>query len=107
METLKVKVYADIPEGFTGIAEYYYGTKQWYLDGKLHRTDGPAIEYLYDGKVWYLEDNFIFELDDIGEYILIEEGLPPRIQWLGKQVPTLKVLTGQFGIMYIPNLPGI
>ena len=33
-----------------------YGTKRWYLNEKLHRTDGPAIEY-YDGsKCWYLND---------------------------------------------------
>jgi hypothetical protein len=24
---------------------YYNGYKYWYLNGKLHRTDGPAIEY--------------------------------------------------------------
>ena len=23
-----------------------YGTKYWYKDGKLHRDDGPAIEYI-------------------------------------------------------------
>ena len=32
------------------------GTKRWYLNDKLHREDGPAIEY-YDGsKCWYLND---------------------------------------------------
>lgn len=27
-----------------------YGTKRWYLDGKLHREDGPAIEYVDGGE---------------------------------------------------------
>ena len=26
--------------------------KRWYLNGKLHRVDGPAIEYSDGGKVW-------------------------------------------------------
>ena len=30
-----------------------YGTKRWYLDDKLHREDGPAVEYT-DGRTWYL-----------------------------------------------------
>ena len=30
------------------------GTKYWYQNGKLHRLDGPAIEYSYGGnKLWY------------------------------------------------------
>jgi hypothetical protein len=29
------------------------GTKMWYQDGKLHRTDGPAVEYTDGGKFWY------------------------------------------------------
>lgn len=35
-----VKVYAD-------------GAKYWYLNGKLHREDGPAIEYADGSKQWY------------------------------------------------------
>ena len=30
------------------------GTKQWYINGKLHREDGPAIEYANGDKYWYL-----------------------------------------------------
>ena len=29
------------------------GDKRWYLDGKLHREDGPAIEWADGGKSWY------------------------------------------------------
>ena len=32
------------------------GDKRWYLNGKLHRTDGPAIEYADDTKVWFLNN---------------------------------------------------
>ena len=33
---------------------YPSGIKEWYLNGKLHREDGPAIEYSDGGKEWYL-----------------------------------------------------
>ncbi len=33
-----------------------YGNKCWYLNGKYHRTDGPAIEYRNGTKCWYLND---------------------------------------------------
>jgi hypothetical protein len=33
--------------------EYARGDKFWYINGKLHREDGPAMEY--DGhKYWYI-----------------------------------------------------
>ena len=30
------------------------GTKYWYLNGNRHREDGPAIEYAAGTKYWYL-----------------------------------------------------
>ena len=32
------------------------GYKEWWLDGELHRTDGPAVEYADGTKVWYVDD---------------------------------------------------
>jgi hypothetical protein len=37
---------------------YSNGSKYWYLDGKLHREDGPAIEGSGGSKFWYLNDKF-------------------------------------------------
>ena len=34
--------------------EWYDGCKEWYVNGKLHREDGPAIEYTNGSKHWYL-----------------------------------------------------
>jgi len=31
-----------------------YGNKMWYLNGKLHREDGPAVEWVTGGKQWWL-----------------------------------------------------
>jgi hypothetical protein len=30
------------------------GTKNWLLNGKLHREDGPAVEWFNGIKQWYL-----------------------------------------------------
>ena len=29
------------------------GTKSWFLNGELHRDDGPAVEYIDGSKRWY------------------------------------------------------
>ena len=34
--------------------EFANGTKSWYLNGKCHREDGPAIEYANGNKYWFL-----------------------------------------------------
>jgi hypothetical protein len=152
MEPIKVESSRQIPIRFTGIAEYADGTKEWWLNGEIHRVDGPAWEYAdgrkewwlngkyhredgpaieyadgskawwlngkrhrVDGparvlsngsKSWWLNDKHVFTLEPIGEYIVIEDGLPSTVEWLGEPVSTLKVLTAE-GIKYIPNLPGI
>ena len=33
---------------------YPTGTKRWYLNGNLHREDGPACEFATGGKSWWL-----------------------------------------------------
>jgi len=35
---------------------YYNGDKYWYLNGKRHREDGPAIELANGAKEWYLNN---------------------------------------------------
>jgi len=86
--------------------EWADGSKQWWVNGKLHRVDGPAVEWADGTKNWYLNGNFIYALEPIGDYILIEDGLPSDVEWLGKRVTQRKVLTAT-GFMYIPNLPGM
>ena len=175
MKTIKIRDYSELPTDFTGIVEYTSGTKVWYLNGKRHRTDGPAYEDADGSKEWFLNDKrhrvdgpawegadgsklwclngkrhrvdgpawegfdgtkkwclngkrhrvdgpawegadgtkewhlngkLVYELKPIGEYLLIEDGLPSEFEWLGEQVTQRKVLTEK-GFMYIPNLPGI
>ena len=33
-----------------------WGDKEWWLNGKRHREDGPAIEWSWGGKTWWLHD---------------------------------------------------
>jgi hypothetical protein len=56
MNVLKINIWGDIPENYTGIVEHPNGIKIWYLNGKYHREDGPAIENNNGQKVWYSND---------------------------------------------------
>ena len=44
------------------------GTKEWYLNGKLHREDGPAVEYSDGSKQWYLNGKLHREDGPAAEY---------------------------------------
>jgi hypothetical protein len=35
---------------------YPDGAKEWFLNGKLHREDGPAVEHPNGVKEWWLND---------------------------------------------------
>ena len=37
------------------------GSKSWYQNGLRHRTDGPAIEYSDSGKVWFINGEELSE----------------------------------------------
>ena len=48
------------------------GHKEWWLNGQLHRTDGPAVELANGGKEWWLNgrifylEEYIMELERLG-----------------------------------------
>ena len=39
--------------------EYASGDKEWYLKGKFHREDGPAVEYVNGFKAWWLNGKLV------------------------------------------------
>jgi hypothetical protein len=41
--------------------EWVNGTCFWCLNGKLHREDGPAVEYADGSRYWYLNDKKVTE----------------------------------------------
>ena len=42
-----------VPKKGAHLVTYPGGDKEWYLNGVLHRTDGPAIECGDGHKAWY------------------------------------------------------
>ncbi|NVM34059.1 MAG: hypothetical protein HWN81_00590 [Candidatus Lokiarchaeota archaeon] len=36
--------------------EYANGHREWYVEGKLHRLDGPAVEFANGSKYWFIDD---------------------------------------------------
>jgi len=65
--------------------EYPSGTKAWYLNGKCHREDGPACENANGTKAWYLngkrhrEDGPAIELGNgHKEWYLDDEEVDPE-----------------------------
>ena len=45
------------------LVEYANGTKFWYLNGQLHREDGPAIECANGTKLWHLNGQNLSEAE--------------------------------------------
>jgi hypothetical protein len=39
--------------------EHSDGNNWWYLNGVLHREDGPALEFIDGSKEWYINDEQI------------------------------------------------
>ena len=35
---------------------YANGTREWRVNGKLHRLDGPAIEFADGARAWWVND---------------------------------------------------
>ena len=75
---------------------YHNGAKQWFLNGKYHREDGPAVEYASEYKEWWLngkrhrEDGPAFECaSGIKEWFLNDEEVHPETivdLWLSRGV---------------------
>ena len=75
---------------------YPNGHKYWFLDGKLHREDGPAIEYTNGDKEWYLNDKLHREdgpavewANGTKEWWLNDEEVDPETivdLWLAKNI---------------------
>jgi hypothetical protein len=137
MKTIYLRKGELVPEKFTGIVLLPNGDKQWYLNGKHHREDGPAIEYANgsmswwinghrhreDGPagiytdsikglmVWLIHGEDVFNNRDLlkleGNYIVVERGIPTDKMFGSLKLTHTKLLTAE-GTMFVPdNLPGM
>jgi hypothetical protein len=70
-----------------------FGNKWWRLDGKLHREDGPAVEYNSGSKEWYQngvlhrEDGPAIEWSDGDKYWWLNGGKYSYDEWFSKLTP--------------------
>ena len=70
---------------------YPNGTKYWYLNGKLHREDGPAIESANGSKSWYLNGKEVTEEEHKRQTSKVVEMTMEEInKALGKQVKVVQ-----------------
>ena len=51
-------------ETFTGVVKDEHNNIAYYIDGKYHREDGPAIEHFNGYKEWQLDGRFYGVNDD-------------------------------------------
>lgn len=103
IETIKVIHLGQVPEHYTGIVISDVGDKYWYKEGKVHRTDGPAIELINRNKRWIIsnEEFFGFQLGDLIDltvFISKDKG-QYDLYWL-------KFFT-ETGIKEFPIIPGM
>ena len=69
MKTIKVEFILEVPKDFTRFAEYLDGSKEWFLNGLLHReNDLPAVELSDGTKFWYLNHKLHRETGPAVEY---------------------------------------
>jgi hypothetical protein len=71
--------------------EYGNGDKYWYLNGKLHREDGPAIEWADGDKYWWLNGKCLTE-EEFNERMVptVEMTMAEINEALGKNVKVVK-----------------
>jgi hypothetical protein len=124
MQVIKLEYNTQVPNNYTGIVKYFNGDKAWYLNGKLHREDGPAVikpdgtkawllngeyyridgptnEYANGTKDWWLNYELLFRLPSKSQpFVLLEEFVDEK----GNE--RIKVLT-QEGIEIWKVLPGL
>ena len=73
------------------VKAYPNGTKHWYLNGKRHREDGPAIEYYNGSKEWHLNDQLLTkEEHKKATEPTVEMTLEDICKALGKNVKVVK-----------------
>jgi hypothetical protein len=103
MQTIKVNEASEIPNDFTGIVEWADATKHWYLNGELHREDGPAIEFADGSKRWFLNNQKYPER----EWKIEVEKLRAEREKEKEQVPAMNTIKVESAFDIPNNFTGI
>ena len=68
----KEKLMWYILQGYRITVDENSGTRRWYLNGRYHREDGPAVEHIDGSRRWYLNGKYLIEETAIREYRIQE-----------------------------------
>jgi len=68
----------------------YKDRTEWYLNGKRHREDGPAIEYADGSKSWYLNDKKYTEAEFLAKTTVQEMTMKELCKELGRTIKIKK-----------------
>jgi hypothetical protein len=109
MKTIRVNSVIEIPKDYTGIVEYSYGTKYWYKEGKLHREDGPAIEYTDGYKEWWIDGVQYSENVDIEDkFFLGKEKGKYDLEWVRfldkEEIEEYPIIPGMKYVFYTTSI---
>jgi hypothetical protein len=99
MKEYTVKVYENRTEWYLNgkchredgpAVEWSNGDKYWFLNGELHREDGPAVEYSDGTKSWYLNWIQLSEAEFLNKTQIIEMTVEEISNALGKNIKIIK-----------------
>jgi hypothetical protein len=99
MKVIKIEISSEIPENYTGIAEYPNGDKYWFKEGKYHRLDGPVFEWANGYKRYYLEGVFYRQVD-LKDFVVLDH-------YQGKYGIIWYKLLDENEILEHPDIPGL
>ena len=75
---IKFQSRIDIPKDFTGKCQTEStGAIRYFVNGKRHRLDGPAVEFPDGTSYWYVDGEFYLkeQFDALPEVIMYRAGL--------------------------------
>ena len=55
LDNIFIREASHVPHNFTGILDWG-DSKEWWLEDKWHRLDGPAVECSNGTKYWWIDD---------------------------------------------------
>ncbi len=58
MNTMIAIFWCEVPQTYTGIVFSKHKDKHWVVNGKRHRLDGPASEFVNGNKEWFKEGDY-------------------------------------------------
>ena len=85
--------------------EYANGDKFWYINGQRHREDGPAIEYAEGNKRWYInnqlhrEDGPAVEYADGDKYWYINDDLLTEDEFNQRTNPVVEMTIAEIELL--------